>query len=60
MKKVILGLVFFTSVINTQAQIKIPKTNIGNVVNNATNVVTGSGSSLSETEIAKGLKEAST
>jgi len=58
MKKAILALAFATSILNVHAQIKIPKSGLGNVVNNATNTLTSGGSNLSESEIAKGLKEA--
>ena len=40
------------------AQIKLPAGNLGNTIGNAANTVTGSASGLSESEIAKGLKEA--
>jgi hypothetical protein len=58
MKKIIFAFLFAANVISAFAQIKLPSGNIGNTINNATNTVTGGGSSLSETEIAKGLKEA--
>lgn len=58
MKKIILAIAFITSVFNVKAQIKLPGGNLGNSINNVANAATGKGGNLSETEIAKGLKEA--
>lgn len=58
MKKVILGLALSTCILSANAQIKIPSNKLGNVVNTAANTVTGTGTSLPETEVARGLKEA--
>jgi len=59
MKKASLSLLLLTYAIGVQAQIKIPTNKLGNtLINNAANTVTGAGASLSESEIAKGLKEA--
>lgn len=58
MKKIFLSALLALSVYSIKAQIKFPTGNLGNTLGNAANTVSGSGSSLSETEIAKGLKEA--
>lgn len=58
MKKLILALSVMTLTYHAKAQINLPGGNLGNTLNNAANAVTGTGSSLSETDIAKGLKEA--
>jgi putative sterol carrier protein len=58
MKKITLILTISISVLNVKAQIKLPGGNLGNTINNAANSVAGSGANLSETDIAKGLKEA--
>jgi hypothetical protein len=58
MKKIILAIAFSTSILAASAQIKLSGGNLGNTLNNAANAATGSGSNLSESEIAKGLKEA--
>jgi hypothetical protein len=58
MKKLILALSFSIGIVNVEAQINLPSGNLGNTLNNAANAVTGGAGSLSETDIAKGLKEA--
>lgn len=58
MKNTILALLIATSSISAMAQIKLPKGNIGSTIGNAASAATGTGTSLSEADITKGLKEA--
>jgi hypothetical protein len=58
MKKIILVLTLSTTILSVTAQIKLPGGNLGNTLNNAANTATGAGANLSESDIAKGLKEA--
>lgn len=58
MKKIILVISLSTFLIKVDAQIKLPTGNLGTTLNNAASTVTGNGANLSETDIAKGLKEA--
>ena len=58
MKKIILVLTLSTTILSVNAQIKLPSGNLGNTLNNAANAATGAGANLSESDIAKGLKEA--
>jgi hypothetical protein len=58
MKKIILTIIFIPTILAVNAQIKLPGGNVGNTLNNAANIASGKGGNLSESEIAKGLKEA--
>ena len=58
MRQLFLILTLTMHVISLKAQIKLPGGNLGNTINNAANAAAGSGANLSESDIAKGLKEA--
>lgn len=58
MKNIILALITAVSSIQVKAQIKLPTGNLGSTIGNAASTVSGTGGTLSESEIAKGLKEA--
>ena len=58
MKRIFLILTLTIQIAGVKAQINLPGGNLGNTINNAANAAAGSGVNLSESDIAKGLKEA--
>ena len=58
MRQLFLILTLTMYFVSLKAQIKLPGGNLGNTINNAANAAAVSGANLSESDIAKGLKEA--
>ena len=58
MRQLFLILTLTMYFVSLKAQIKLPGGNLGNTINNAANAAAPSGANLSESDIAKGLKEA--